>query len=154
MTTQISVKRAVGYFRVSTPGQSGEFHSSLDTQAAHFAECYKRTALVPIATFTDIVTGRRDDRKEYLRLVDFVIRGGADVIVVQFLDRFGRTPREILRRYWDLEERGVEVVATDEDLREELMLLIKAGIAVAESRRNSERMRANMARRAMAGRIG
>ncbi|MFH1560412.1 MAG: recombinase family protein, partial [Chloroflexota bacterium] len=50
---------------------------------------------------------RRDDRKEYQRLIDFVESGGADVIVVQFLDRFGRNPREILRRYWNLEERGV-----------------------------------------------
>ena len=146
MTTNIATKRAVGYFRVSTPGQAGELHSSLDTQNAHFAEFCSRNSLSPVATYTDILTGRRDDRKEYLQLVNFVVNGGADVIVVQFLDRFGRNPREILRRYWDLEERGVAVVATDEDIREELMLLIKAGIAGAESRRNSERMRANMAR--------
>ena len=37
-------------------------------------------------------------------------------------------------------------MASDEDIREELMLLFKAGMAGAESRRNSERMRANMAR--------
>ena len=146
MTIQVGSKRAAGYFRVSTPGQAGEQHSSLDTQAAHFSEYCQRHQLAPVATFTDVLTGRRDDRKEYLRLVDFVVNGGADVIVVQFLDRFGRNPREILRRYWDLEERGVQVVASDEDIREELMLLIKAGIAGAESRRNSERMRANMAR--------
>ena len=64
-------------------------------------------------------------------MVDFVTRGGAEVIVVQFLDRFGRNPREILRRYWDLEEHGVAVIATDEDIQEELLLLIKAGMAGA-----------------------
>ncbi len=72
--------------------------------------------------------------------------GGADVIVVQFLDRFGRNPREILQRYWQLQDHGVSVVATDEDLDEELMLLLRAGIAGAESRRTSERVRANMSR--------
>jgi len=77
-------------------------------------------------------------------MVKFVEPG--DVIVVQFLDRFGRNTREILRRYWELEERGISVVATDEDFKEEFMLLIKAGIAGAESRRISERVRANMSR--------
>ncbi len=93
----------------------------------------------------------RDDRKEYRRLVDYVIKGGADVIVVQFLDRFGRNPREILQRYWELQDFGVSVVATDEDIQEELILLIKAGIAGAESRRTSERVRANMGRAVQKG---
>jgi len=53
--------------------------------------------------------------------VEYVHGGGANVIVVQFLDRFGRNPREILRRYWELEEAGVKVVATDEDIGEELV---------------------------------
>ena len=91
------VQKSCGLLRVSTPGQAGEQHSSLDTQAAHFSEYCKRNQLTLVATFTDVLTGRRDDRKEYLRLVDFVVSGGAYVIVVQFLDRFGRNPREILR---------------------------------------------------------
>ena len=59
--------------------------------------------------------------------------------------RTGSTWR-ILRRYWDLDERGISVIATDEDIREELLLLIKAGLAGAESRRTSERVRAYMGR--------
>ena len=79
-------------------------------------------------------------------MVKFASEGGADLIVVQFLDRLGRNPKEILRRIWALQECGVTVVATDEDIQEELILLIKAGIAGAESRRTSERVRAYMAR--------
>lgn len=79
-------------------------------------------------------------------MVEVAGKGGADLIVVQFLDRFGRHPKEILRRIWSLQEAGVTVEATDEDIREELMLLVKAGIAGRESRRTSERVRANMAR--------
>jgi len=94
----------------------------------------------------DVVSGRRDDRKEYRRMVEYVLQGNAEVIVVQYLDRFGRNPREILQRYWELQDAGVSVVATDEDINEELILLIKAGIAGAESRRTSERVRANMSR--------
>jgi len=146
LSTSISTKRAVGYQRVSSLGQTGERHSSLETQEARFKEYCQRYDLVPVRNFMDVVSGRRDDRKEYNRMVEYVIGGGADVIVVQFLDRFGRNPREILQRYWELQDHGVEVVATDEDIREELLLLIKAGIAGAESKRTSERVRANMSR--------
>ena len=62
-------------------------------------------------------------------MIEYVLKGGADMVVVQFLDRFGRNPREILRRYWQFEEHGIKVIATDEDLREELQLLIKAYMA-------------------------
>lgn len=147
MTTAITTKRAVGYRRVSDlHSQTGERHSSLETQEARFREYCQRHELTPVTTFTDVLSGRRDDRKEYQRMVGYVAQGGADVIVVQFLDRFGRNPKEILRRYWELEEHGVSVVATDEDIKEELVLLIRAGIAGAESRKISERVRANMSR--------
>jgi site-specific DNA recombinase len=66
------------------------------------------------------------------------------VVIVKFIDRFGRNPREILRRYWELEEHRIEVIATDEDISEELVLLVKAWSAGAESEKNSERVRANM----------
>jgi DNA invertase Pin-like site-specific DNA recombinase len=97
-----------------------------------------------VDTFTDVVSGRRDDRKEYSRMVEFVLADGAEVVTVKFLDRFGRHTREILRRYWELQENGVEVIATGDDIGEELMLLMKAGFAGAESKKNSERVRANM----------
>ena len=144
LTTTVATRKVVGYARVSTAHQAGELHSSLETQEARYREYCERQGLTPVGLFTDVVSGRRDDRKEYLRMVEFVTGGGADTIVVQFLDRFGRNPREILRRYWDLEERGIEIIATDEDIKEELMLLIKAGMAGAESRRTSERVRAYM----------
>ncbi|MDP6663187.1 MAG: recombinase family protein [SAR202 cluster bacterium] len=146
MASSISAKRAVGYLRVSSTGQTGGRHSSLETQKARYLEYCDRNELIPGSTYTDVVSGRRDDRREYNNMVENVLQGGADVVVVQFLDRFGRNPKEILRRYWELEEHGVSVVATDEDLAEELLLLVKAGIAGAETRRTSERVRANMAR--------
>ncbi|MGB8830289.1 MAG: recombinase family protein, partial [Dehalococcoidales bacterium] len=146
LATDSGSSKAVGYLRVSSVGQTGERHSSLETQEAHFRQYCQRRGHVPVTTFTDVVTGRRDDRKEYRRMVEYVHGGGANVIVVQFLDRFGRNPREILRRYWELEEAGVKVVATDEDIGEELVLLLKAGMAGAESHRTSLRVRANMGR--------
>jgi DNA invertase Pin-like site-specific DNA recombinase len=83
-------KRGVGYIRVSTPGQTGEHHSSLETQEASYINYCKQYDIAPVASFTDVVSGRRDDRKEYRRMVDFVLQGGADVVIVKFLDRFGK----------------------------------------------------------------
>jgi site-specific DNA recombinase len=144
MVTALKTKRAVGYFRVSDPKQTGERHSSLETQEASYRNYCQLLGFSPIATFTDVVTGRRDDRKEYQHMIRFVLQGGADVVIVKFLDRFGRNPREILRRFWELQDHGIEVITTDEDIREEIVLLVKAGVAGAESKRNSERVRANM----------
>ena len=146
MTTTLATKRAVGYLRVSSTGQIGKRHSSLETQEARYYEHCSLNHCIPQITFMDVVSGRRDDRREYNRMLDFVRAGNADVIVVQYLDRFGRNPKEILRRYWELQEMGVSIVATDEDIEDELLLLIKAGMAGAESKRTSERVRANMAR--------
>ena len=139
------------YGRVSTDAQAGDQHASLDTQEARAREYCAAHGLRLVASFVDVQSGRRDDRTECRQMVERALAGGASVIVVQFLDRFGRNPREILRRYWDLEERGVQVVATDEDLSEELMLLMRAGLAGAESRRTSERVRSYMTSRASRG---
>ena len=146
MNTSLTTKRAIAYLRVSTPGQAGEHHSSLETQESRYLEYCRSNNLLPVSQFVDVVSGRRDDRKEYRRMVEYAMAGNAEVIVVQFLDRFGRNSREILQRYWQLEDFGVQVVTTDEDIKEELLLLIKAGIAGAESKRTSERVRANMSR--------
>ena len=106
MTTALATKHAVGYQQVSGTSQTGEHHSSLETQEARFHEYCARFDYVPVGTFIDVVSGRRNDRQEYRRMVEHVLKGGVDVIVVQFLDRFGRNPREILQRYWELQDHG------------------------------------------------
>ncbi len=141
-TTTIQAATAVGYFRVSSPGQAGERHVSLDVQAAAFNEYCQAHQLEPIARFTDIASGRKDDRAQYLAMLAYIDEHGIGNVVVLFLDRFGRNPREILRRYWDLQERGITVQSVNEDLKEELLLLLRAGIAGQESKRTSERVRA------------
>ena len=140
MPTVIDTATAVGYFRVSSPGQAGERHVSLEVQAANFNDYCRTHHLDSVTTFTDVDSGKKDDRKEYRKMVEQVTQQGIGNVVVLFLDRFGRNPREILRRYWDLQERGITVQSINEDLDEELMLLLRAGIAGQESKRTSERV--------------
>ena len=90
MVIASKTKKGVGYFRVSDPKQTGERHSSLETQEASYLNYCRNNNVTPITTFTDVVSGRRDDRKEYLRMLGFAKQGGANVIIIKFLDRFGR----------------------------------------------------------------
>src|SRR5438874_7332586 len=113
MVSGVGTRRAVGYLRVSTPGQAEEDRESLPAQEAQIRAYCQRMGLMQVATFVDVASGRRKDRQHYQKMVALVRGGGADAIVVQYLDRFGRDPREILRRVWELQELGVEVLATD-----------------------------------------
>lgn len=151
MVVGAGTKRVVGYCRVSTEQQAGERHVSLETQRARILSFCEARGHAHVETFTDVFSGRRDDRPEYRRVLAMAERDELDIIAIQFLDRFGRNPREILRRIWALQERGVEVVCTDEDIKEELVLLMRAGLAGAESKRNSERVRGTMRNAAMRG---
>ena len=85
-------------------------------------------------------------------MLAYVAEHGIGNVVVLFLDRFGRNPREILRRFWGLEESGTEVRSIKEDLREEMLLLVRAGVAGAESKRTGERVREALEKAAGRGR--
>jgi site-specific DNA recombinase len=138
--------RAFKYIRVSSDSQGTEDRNSLETQDARLdAHCAERGYHIA-GTFVDVFSGRRDDRKKYQDMLARLRRNEADVVTVVWLDRFGRNPREILSRYWELEERGVRVEASDEDIQEEIVLLIKAWQAGGESRKIGERVRLNMPR--------
>ena len=132
---------AVIYRRVSSESQAGEQHVSLDVQEVRTKAYVRAKGYALAQTFTDVASGRRDDRAQYQAMLEFVRRGGASLIVTQFLDRFGRNPREILRRVWQLEEMGVKVECADEDISQEMVLLIRSGMAGAESKRIGERVR-------------
>ncbi len=153
MPTVIDTATAVGYFRVSSPGQAGERHVSLEVQQASFQNYCRTNHLDPTATFTDVASGRKDDRREYRKMLEHVAQEGIGNVVVLFLDRFGRNPREILRRYWELQEGGTTVQSVNEDLREELLLLVRAGIAGQESKRTSERVRLALREAASRGKL-
>ena len=141
MTTAVRTSTAVGYFRVSSPGQAGERHVSLEAQATQFHSYCLAHDLEPVKTFTDIASGRKDNRPEYRSMLDYVTREGIGNVVVLFLDRFGRNPQELLPRVWELKDQGITVQSINEDLEEELMLLLRAGIAGQESKRTGERIR-------------
>jgi len=152
MVTSITQKHFVGYIRVSSERQAKEDRSSLGTQEARIRAAVSNRDGILVKLFRDVESGRRDDRPEYQQMLRYVLEEDVDVVLVQFLDRFGRNPKEILSRIWALAEHGVSVEATDQDIKDdELMLMVYAGVAGQKSKRTSERVRANMGSSARKG---
>lgn len=92
----------VGYVRVSTVAQT------LEQQNAALA-----TAGVT-KTFSDTMSGARDDRPGLAALLDYVRDG--DTVVVWKLDRLGRNTLHILETVKALTERGVTLVSTSDGI--------------------------------------
>ena len=115
MVTSVADKRSVGYVRVSTEKQAGSRRASLETQESRIREVVSASGGLLVKLFCDVESGRRDGRPEYRRMIRYVLEEGADTVLIQYLDRFGRNPKEILSRIWELEDHGVSVEATDQD---------------------------------------
>lgn len=92
----------VGYVRVSTIAQT------LDQQNAALA-----TAGVT-KTFSDTMSGARDDRPGLAALLEYVREG--DTVVVWKLDRLGRNTLHILEMVKALTDRGVTLVSTSDGI--------------------------------------
>ena len=92
----------VGYVRVSTVAQT------LDQQQAALA------AAGVTKTFSDTMSGAKDDRPGLAALLDYVREG--DTVVVWKLDRLGRNTLHILETVKALTDRGVTLVSTTDGI--------------------------------------
>jgi DNA invertase Pin-like site-specific DNA recombinase len=92
----------VGYTRVSTVAQT------LDQQNAALA------AAGVTKTFSDIMSGAKDDRPGLAALMDYVREG--DTVVVWKLDRLGRNMLHILQTVKNFSDRGVTLISTTDSI--------------------------------------
>jgi DNA invertase Pin-like site-specific DNA recombinase len=92
----------VGYVRVSTIAQT------LDQQNAALE------AAGVTKTFSDSMSGAKDDRPGLAALLDYVREG--DTVVVWKLDRLGRNTLHILETVKALTERGVTLISTTDGI--------------------------------------
>lgn len=92
----------IGYTRVSTVTQT------LDQQNDAL------TAAGIIKTFSDVMSGARDDRPGLADLLAYVRDG--DTVVVWKLDRLGRNMLHVLQTVKDLTDRGVTLVSTSDGI--------------------------------------
>jgi DNA invertase Pin-like site-specific DNA recombinase len=100
--TSPSGGQRVGYVRVNTIAQT------LEQQEAALA------AAGVTKTFSDIMSGAKDDRPGLAGLIEYVREG--DTVVVWKLDRLGRNTLHILETVRDLTERRVTLISTTDGI--------------------------------------
>ena len=97
-----STEVRIGYTRVSTVAQT------LDQQNAALA------AAGVTKTFSDTMSGAKDDRPGLAALLDYVREG--DTVVVWKLDRLGRNMLHILQTVKEFSDRGVTLISTSDGI--------------------------------------
>jgi DNA invertase Pin-like site-specific DNA recombinase len=136
--------KAVAYYRVSTAAQ-GRSGLGLDAQRAAVAEVCKARGLEIITEFTEIESGKRNDRPELTEALRRAKLAGATLVVAK-LDRLSRSVTFLSA----LQDSGAKFIAADMPEANELTVHILAAVAQAErkaiSTRTREALRAAKAR--------
>ncbi|BBZ48967.1 recombinase family protein [Mycobacterium heidelbergense] len=96
------VGQRIGYTRVSTVAQTLEQQNDALAKAG------------VLKTFSDTMSGARDDRPGLAALMDYVREG--DIVVVWKLDRLGRNTLHILETVKALTGRGVTLISTSDGI--------------------------------------
>ena len=147
-TTSNGAMLALIYTRVSTDEQASN-GQSLDVQ---LADCRRyaagRDGWMIGDEYQDVLSGKRDDRPHYQRLLADVRRLRAEgrrvAIVLAALDRLGRDIQERVRCWRELSPLGAEFHSAREGgLVHEFVFNIMASVAQEESRRLGERVLAS-----------
>ena len=140
--------RAVTYHRVSTSEQDETLARDELRRAAELR------GLEVIEEIEETGSGARNDRPGLQRVMDLVRRGEVDVVLVQRLDRFGRSTLDLLANIQALTDVGVRFIAVVQgldvkphgDAMSSLILTVLAGVAEFERELISERTRAGLAK--------
>lgn len=127
--------RAVAYYRVSTDKQ-GRSGLGLDAQREAVRR-FLRDNYLPIKEFTEIESGKRADRPELQRAIQYAKVHKAKLVIAK-LDRLARNVHFVS----GLMQAGVDFVAADNPHANKLTIHIIAAVAEDEAQRTSERTKA------------
>jgi len=127
------MKRYVTYFRVSTSKQ-GESGLGLEAQQETVNVFFATRPHEVVANFTEVESGKRNDRPELLKALDECRKRKATLVIAK-LDRLGRNLAFIA----NLMESGVEFVCCDNPHANKLMLHMLAAFAEFERELISKR---------------
>ncbi len=138
-------KQHVAYYRVSTKKQ-GRSGLGLAAQKDSVHQYLKNN--VPIDEFTDIESGKKDDREELLKAIDLCIETGATLVIAK-LDRLSRNVAFIA----SLMDSKVKFVAVDMPDANEFTVHIFAALAQQERKFASKRTKEGLAAAVARGQI-
>jgi DNA invertase Pin-like site-specific DNA recombinase len=132
----------VAYYRVSTKKQ-GASGLGLEAQSAavrNYLNLHKDSTWRLIAEFTEVETGKNDDRKELEKAFAMAKVHRASLIIAK-LDRLARSVRKVS----NLMDDGVRIIAVDSPTATEFGINIKAAMDQEEAERASIRTREALA---------
>lgn len=131
--------RTINYYRVSTAKQ-GRSGLGLDAQRAEVEAFCAARGCQPLAEYTEVESGKRDDRPELARALHHAKVTGATLVIAK-LDRLSRN----LAFLAALQEAGTSFVAADMPEANELTIHIMAAMAQAERKAISKRTKEALA---------
>lgn len=131
--------KMIAYYRVSTQKQ-GKSGLGLEGQQAAVEAFAKQTGAEVLTGYTEIESGKRNDRPELAKALSHARRSKATLVVAK-LDRLARNVAFLSA----LMESSVEFVACDNPHANRLTIHILAAVAEDEARRISERTKAALA---------
>jgi DNA invertase Pin-like site-specific DNA recombinase len=129
----------VAYYRVSTERQ-GRSGLGLDAQKAAVESLVKRSGGVLRAEFTEVQSGRDDDRPQLAEALKLCRLTNSTLLIAK-LDRLSRNVAFLAT----LQQSGTKFMACDLPEANELVVHILAAVAQAERKAISERTRAALA---------
>jgi DNA invertase Pin-like site-specific DNA recombinase len=129
---------ARAYLRVSTQAQE-VYGVSLETQRDTIERYAREQGLTIVAWYTDVMSGRRDDRPEYTRMLAELEPG--ETVLLYRLDRVGRKKSELFRFFeWAKQQRIAIIPVTQPEMANELARDIMSVLAAWESQQIAERV--------------
>ena len=139
-------KRVAAYARVSS-GKDAQLHS-LSAQISyynHYIGSRGDWRLVGIYA-DEALTGTKEDRPEFLRLLKDCRTGKIDLVITKSLTRLARNTVTLLETVRELKALGIDIFFEKENIHTlstdgELMLTLLASFAQEESRSASENMK-------------
>lgn len=131
--------RTINYYRVSTAKQ-GRSGLGLDAQRAAIASYCSTRGCEPLGEYTEVESGKRDDRPELAKALHHAKVTGATLVIAK-LDRLSRN----LAFLAALQEAGTKFVAADMPEANELTIHIMAAMAQAERKAISKRTKEALA---------
>lgn len=132
-------EKCVAYYRVSTARQ-GASGLGLEAQREAVSRFLSGGRWCVVASFTEVESGKRDDRPELARAIQACRVYGARLVIAK-LDRLSRDAHFLL----GLEKAGVDFVAADMPNANRLTVGIMAMVAEEERRMISARTKAALA---------
>ena len=140
------------YARVSTDRQD------LEVQLQEIRQFIDRRGWTPVATYSDVASGAREDRADFRRLLADAARRKFEAVIVQRFDRAARSVKQLVETLDHLRRCRVAFIAIKEDVDTstpagELIFHVMGAIAQFERALIADRIRSGLRRAQALGRV-